>query len=79
MCNLSIQYVVTDQSLLNLQSVFPRSLALAALDLVDRGNGWLRYPYLHPGANMDRSLEMHRPSATPLQRSRFYGDTPCIS
>ncbi|KAJ7346563.1 hypothetical protein DFH08DRAFT_699986 [Mycena albidolilacea] len=38
MWHLLIQYVVTDQSLLNLQSVFPRSLALAALDLVDRGN-----------------------------------------
>jgi hypothetical protein len=32
---------VTDQSLLNLQSVFPRNLVLAALDLIDRGNGGL--------------------------------------
>ncbi|KAF7376103.1 SWIM-type domain-containing protein [Mycena sanguinolenta] len=30
--------IVTDQSLLNLQSVFPRTLVLAALDLIDRGN-----------------------------------------
>ncbi|KAJ7680273.1 hypothetical protein DFH06DRAFT_973881, partial [Mycena polygramma] len=29
---------VTDQSLLILQSVFPRSLVLASLDLIDRGN-----------------------------------------
>ncbi|KAK7057236.1 SWIM-type domain-containing protein [Favolaschia claudopus] len=28
----------TDQSLLNLQAIFPRPLVLAALDLIDRGN-----------------------------------------
>ncbi|KAJ6586873.1 hypothetical protein DFH09DRAFT_236751 [Mycena vulgaris] len=30
---------LTDHSLLDLQSVFPRTLVIAALDLIDRGNG----------------------------------------
>ncbi|KAJ7096372.1 hypothetical protein C8R44DRAFT_889682 [Mycena epipterygia] len=38
----SNQTTVTEHSLLNLQSVLPRNLVLAALDLIDRGNG--RYP-----------------------------------
>ncbi|KAJ6499351.1 hypothetical protein C8R45DRAFT_982167 [Mycena sanguinolenta] len=41
---------LTDQSLLNLQSVFPRTLVLAALDLIDRGNGWLRHLSEQSGA-----------------------------
>ncbi|KAJ7262226.1 hypothetical protein B0H12DRAFT_1012934 [Mycena haematopus] len=37
-CYFSVKIgIVTDQSLLNLQSVFPRTLVLAALDLIDHG------------------------------------------
>jgi hypothetical protein len=72
---------VTDYQLLNLQAIFPRSLVLAALDLIDRQNGTVPplTTLLALLISVARSPEVHWASSAPLRSFGVYRNVPRFS